>query len=452
MLKFRNMLTLRAAVLLCVLQAANLSAMALLYRHHLNTDVAAKQAVVFAKEIDNIRTDLELIPPETRAQWLRRFNDGGTVSLERLPTGAIIDHPLSSGYLETAQASLRRNRGDDIRVGVVQNADPALILDFNAQGARYRLKLPGAGLTSLGAWAGAWITLSSGLIVLIVVLFVISQVNRPLRRTAAALRQSADQLTEIQMPATAPAEFRIFADRFNALARRLRAQEKERSLLLSGVSHDLRAPLTRIRMNAEIVDDLAPGKGGRILRDSESMRHIIDQFLDHQRGVNPGLARPTDVRSLIETKVNQHLDIGQDVRYVECCEATLTLDPTALERILDNLIDNAVDYGEIPIEIRTRIEGSSLAISVRDHGPGIAQDQVARLLQPFERLDESRSAHGHCGLGLSIVDRLVKQLKGRLVLRNHDEGGLLVSIHLPLEAAASREDAADGSTSALRAS
>ncbi len=438
MSRIRLSIVLRAAGLLILLLTANVFATWMLYRNHLNKVVAPQTASIFAAEIGNLRTDLDLVPPEKREEWFRRYNARPDVRIERLPDGVPIrDEPAVNRYMEVFERNLRADAGDDIRVTTQHDASQYIMkFDFNAAGGRYRLTIPTIGIGALEMWSVANVVVCNGIIIVIVVLFVLRQINRPLRRAAAALGRSADQLAEIDMPGSAPEEFQVFAARFNGLARRLRAQERERSVLLAGVSHDLRAPLTRIRVNAEIIDEDDPGKAARILRDSDSMRHIIDQFINHQRGVNPELATRLNLRAAVGEVVNSYRDTGVDIHLVAPGNATVIADPIAIERILSNLIGNAIAYGKPPFEVQLAVEREVARLIVLDHGPGVAESEISRLIKPFERLDDARTAVGHCGLGLAIVDRLARQLDGSFAIENLRPNGLRAIVILPLAPAA----------------
>jgi two-component system osmolarity sensor histidine kinase EnvZ len=433
MFQIPGRLVFRTVVLLCALLAMNTLLLFAMYKAHLRTVVAPREGEVLGDLILFLRSDIERVPGAELQQWLDRFDSYKSISVTRLPGGtAPVDHPGLSAIMLAFEASLRQRAGDDIRLDLQKSgADSVVWIDFNAAGRRYRLAFPGNGVAAPRVWPLFWIIISSGLIVSLVVVFVVTQINRPLKRSATALAESADQLSEITMPPSAPEEFRAFAERFNYLAQRLRMQEHERTLLMAGVSHDLRAPLTRIRVNAEMIDDKNPGMVGSILRDSDSMSHIINQFLDHQRGVNPRLVGRIDICPLVESLVKRFCGAGHDVRLTGITTANVVADPTALERILGNLIDNAVTYGEEPVEVQIAVEDQTVLIEVRDHGPGIAEAEIARLCRPFERLDPARGNLGHCGLGLAIVDRLVKQLNGAVTFRNHLEGGLRAVVKLP---------------------
>jgi two-component system osmolarity sensor histidine kinase EnvZ len=436
-LKLPGPLTLRLALLLCLLLGFNSFVFRELHIQRLRNTVAPKMAESVAAMVDDIRTALLLIPEADRHLWFERFNSHHIVKLEEIPAGAPSEADGANNPFQTIfLADLRRLEGKEVAIGV-HDGPPhrVLVVEFDAQGRRYRLSMPGAAIEVDSIWPLAWLIFSNLLILFSGIAFAIWQIHRPLRRGAAALERSARNLAPIAMPNSAPTEFRIFAQRFNELAGRLQAQERERALLLASVSHDLRAPLTRIRLHAELLDD-DESTGAHILSDADSMRRVIDQFLDYQRSSNQLLATRIDVSAVVTDVIRRYLDLGNRIQLQSAEAAVIFADPSALERILSNLIDNAFSHGTGPVELSIAVTGSTVRVSVRDHGPGIDMSEVDRLLQPFERFDKARSRQGHCGLGLSIVNRLLKELGGTLTLSNHPQGGLLAAMDIPLIVAA----------------
>ncbi|WP_428311383.1 ATP-binding protein [Hydrocarboniphaga sp.] len=378
--------------------------------------------------VHSLREDLQRLPPEQRAAWIAQRNASGDLQLERdYAPGANAPHTPRLLLARALEQQLRDSLGADVAVSVRYRPTRALRLGFSVAGERYAVNVPLSrsqrGLPLLA------LLISLGGLLWAALAFVIWQVNRPLRQVTAALALSRERVEPLTMPAGTPAEFRGFADQYNAMAGRLAAQEQERRLLLAGISHDLRAPLTRLRLRAELLDDTAAAAG--LVRDTESMRRIIDQFLDYHRDLR--ITPRVDVAALLARVVHSFDGLGHAVA-ASGIEAPLyaATDALALERVLGNLIDNALAHGAPPVEVQLRREASTLHLRVLDHGPGIADHEIARLLRPFERLDSARSAQGHCGLGLAIVARLVEQLHGNLLVSNAKGGGLSVTVELPL--------------------
>jgi signal transduction histidine kinase len=419
----------RLAIAMFLLLCANLMIFLSLYLKHLRGVVAPQMAHSIGGNIVGLRVGLEIMTPEQRRLWFEQFGTGTDVSLQQISPSTVV-RPPPTPFLRRLEAELRPRLGDDTRLSTETTPNAPVHVYFSAGPNRYRLSMPSIALEVGSAWPLAWLLLSTALIIWLGVLFTVWQVRRPLQRSAESLMHNANQLTEIEMPASAPQEFRVFAERFNALVHRLAAQEHERALVLAGVSHDLRAPLTRVRMRAELLEE--PISAASFIRDTESMRRIVDQFLDYQRSSAPSVTRIIDAGIVVESIVLRYRDLGKAIEFRRTTSGAIKADPGALERVVDNLVDNALKHGREPVEIDVSQEGSNVLLSVRDHGIGIPPDQIERALRPFERLDTARSAQGHCGLGLSIVRRLIERIGGQFEIGNHANGGLLVVMRFPV--------------------
>jgi protein-histidine pros-kinase len=202
-----------------------------------------------------------------------------------------------------------------------------------------------------------------------------------------------------------------------------------RALLVAAISHDLRTPLTRIRMR------LAAGEGdplvARSIADIHEMDDLIESALEVFRG--PGheeAAQVTDVLALVQSLVDDLADLGQPVSVLGV-PALARVHPAALRRVVGNLVNNALRYG-VRAEVLVEAHGPDVQIVVDDFGPGIPQAQLEAVMQPFFRLESSRNrATGGSGLGLYIARDLVTRQGGTLTLANREEGGLRATITLP---------------------
>jgi signal transduction histidine kinase len=224
-------------------------------------------------------------------------------------------------------------------------------------------------------------------------------------------------------------EVREAARVFNDMARQLDAQFKGRGLLIAAISHDLRTPLTRMRMRLESMQHEPAAE--RCIADVREMNELIDSALEMFRG--EGYAEPprsTDVYALVQALGDDLVEQGHDVS-VEGMPAIVPVQPAALRRALANLLANAVRYGE-RADVRVLRDETGVTVLVEDSGPGIPQDQLDAVFEPFYRVDSSRSrSTGGTGLGLYIARDLVRRQGGRLALANRAEGGLRAAVFLP---------------------
>ena len=265
-------------------------------------------------------------------------------------------------------------------------------------------------------------------ITVIFALFAAWQLQRPVRDMAAAAEQLATHRVRTQVKERGPLELRQLTERFNRMSQDIVQTDRERNTMLAGIAHDLKTPLARLRLRAEMLDDVQMSEG--ITRDAESMTRIVDQFLLFARGVElDSAASPVEAR--IPALIAPFLDQGYAIELDLQAGPGFKLRQTYLERIVNNLLDNAVTYGRAPLAIRTSQDASGWRLIIEDSGPGIPNEDINRIVRPFVRLDPARGGNAHCGLGLAIVDKLTQQLGGRVSFSNRASGGLQVTLMFP---------------------
>ncbi|MCB1340798.1 MAG: two-component sensor histidine kinase [Pseudooceanicola sp.] len=250
---------------------------------------------------------------------------------------------------------------------------------------------------------------------------------RPITRLAAAAQAFGRGQVVPYWPAGAT-EVRAAGRAFLDMRARIERQIEQRTLMLSGVSHDLRTPLTRMKLELAMLE---PEAVGPMIRDVDEMQRLIDEFLDFARGVSEGEVVATDPKALVQDVVDGFVRSGRQVAVVASeGEGQVMLRPTAIRRALENLIGNAVQYGT-RAEVSVALTERSLRLRVEDDGPGIPADQRAEAVKPFARLDQSRNQNrgGGVGLGLAIVSDIARAHGGVLRLAESERlGGLRVDI------------------------
>ncbi|MFM0195833.1 ATP-binding protein [Paraburkholderia strydomiana] len=278
--------------------------------------------------------------------------------------------------------------------------------------------------------ARRFISASAMMLVFAVILALIGawHLQRPLHRLAIAAREFRLGHRAPVVPASGPREVKGLIDDFNQMVHALAQAEQERAVMLAGVAHDLRAPITRMQVRADLLPDEANRSG--FLRDAESLSRIVTQFLDFARE-SADRSPPTSVDAHCRRHYGDSLEDDALVRLDLQAGDGFGLPLVDLDRILTNLIENALTYGEPPVEISTSRHNGHYTLTVRDHGGGIPGGQLERALQPFVRLDEARSGDAHCGLGLAIVRRLVRYNGGVFHADNAADGGFVVSMTFP---------------------
>jgi two-component system, OmpR family, osmolarity sensor histidine kinase EnvZ len=264
-------------------------------------------------------------------------------------------------------------------------------------------------------------------------------INRPLKRLSFAASRvrdgdfNASQLNE----SVATSEIRQVNIGFNRMAQKLSKIEHDRALMLAGISHDLRTPLARLRLETEMsVDNLEARE--HMAADIEQVNAIIDKFLDYAR---PDHLEPSRV-SLNEVMEAAIFAMGNPPDVIIKCvipENTVVMgDAVELHRVFSNLLENAQRYGKDPvtavvrIDIAAKVKDGAVLIKLRDHGRGVSPEMLEQLTQPFFRGDASRSSATGTGLGLSIVERAIARMGGRFALANSSTGGLSAHMKLPL--------------------
>ena len=274
----------------------------------------------------------------------------------------------------------------------------------------------------------AWI-IGVPLMAITAIIILVRQLNRPLKRLElAALRVAKGQHSTMLETRRGPSEIRAVNAAFNQMTYDIQQATKDRTVMLAGISHDLRTPLTRLRLTAEIMADKDLAEG--MILDIQDMDEILEQFISFMRDGSDETSELIDVNQILSEVAAQFAAQTQIEFHPEPLPEIL-IRRLAIKRMVGNLVNNALRYGQAPIVLSAMEGRQHLIISVRDHGHGVVESQIPDLLQPFVRGDSARTTQG-TGLGLAIVSRIVKMHKGTLDIRNHPEGGLEVSVSLPL--------------------
>jgi signal transduction histidine kinase len=271
------------------------------------------------------------------------------------------------------------------------------------------------------------ITLS---IVTVVVMIAVRQATKPLQQLARAADTLGRDLDAPPLAEEGPTETRRAAQAFNRMQERIKRLVDERARALAAVSHDLRTPLTRLRLRAELVDD--EKLRNQMATDLDAMAAMIEATLGYLRGLQDSeVARPIDINALLASMAEDALVLGRMISIEGQALTPYTGRLSALRRALQNLIDNAIKYGS-RAHIRIVDNGTELRIIVEDEGPGIPPAELARVTEPYYRPDASRNSEtGGVGLGLSIVKDIALMHGGELLLEIRPGGGLCVTLTLP---------------------
>ncbi|MDB5814949.1 MAG: two-component sensor histidine kinase [Rhodocyclales bacterium] len=341
-----------------------------------------------------------------------------------------------SDLIRNLARELRQRLGPETRLASAIDARPgfyiSFILDPEAPEDQYWLMIP-AERISRGGVAG-WIGwgIATGLLSLLGAYLLVFGITRPLKALEHAARTVGRGELPPPLDEKGPEEIVAVANAFNQMSRDLTQLESDRALILAGVSHDLRTPLSRLRLGIELSGATAEDVTA-MSADIDEMDRIIGQFLDFARDAQAEVAGACDLCAFLRDIADAYTRRGLQVDLACTAVAPQILRTQSMRRAVTNLIDNAWRYaGEgKPIDLHLTTRGQDVCIEVADRGPGIPPDQVERLKRPFTRLEEARSNVHGSGLGLAIVERIVRLHNGRLDLLPRPGGGLLVRISLP---------------------
>ena len=354
----------------------------------------------------------------------------------REPSDTYLSYDTDSLTRSVSQR-LKARLGEDTIVAREVNGTPGLWVGFTIDGDPYWLLTDPSrlGIVTGKTWL-IWLATGAGLS-LAGAAIIARLINNPLKKLSfAASRVREGDFSSSKLNETvATSEIREVNIGFNRMAQRLSKIEQDRALMLAGISHDLRTPLARLRLETEMsVDD--PQAREHMAADIDQVNAIIDKFLDY--------ARPDQIKSE-SVNLNQVVDaaifsLGNDPNLAVTTRIppdTMVMgDAVELQRIFTNLMENAQRYGREPItgvcrvEIAAKAKDNWILVKLRDHGKGVPPELLPQLTQPFFRGDASRSSAKGTGLGLAIVERAVQRLGGRFALANSSTGGLAAHMKL----------------------
>ncbi|MCL1047072.1 two-component system sensor histidine kinase EnvZ [Shewanella sp. 1_MG-2023] len=258
------------------------------------------------------------------------------------------------------------------------------------------------------------------------------RLNRPLKRLQrAAFSVSKGEFPE-PLPLSGSSEIVEVTHAFNQMSHSMKQLEQDRALLMAGISHDLRTPLTRIRLASEMMVDEDQYLKDGIVTDIEDMDDIINQFIAYVRHDQESARELNDINRLIQ-EINQqemHREGNIELNLQDC--PLVPFQSVAIKRVLSNLVENGFRYGNGLIKISSYQTAKGVSFIIEDNGPGINEAEIEKLFQPFTQGDSARGSVGS-GLGLAIVKRIIDRHHGKIELKNRPEGGLRAQVWLPIE-------------------
>ena len=289
----------------------------------------------------------------------------------------------------------------------------------------------------LAAFRPFWMTqffaiiLVTTLVVLAISVWAVRRATQPLSMFARAAERLGLDMNAPALAEEGPKEVRSVAHAFNQMQRRLQSFVRDRTQMLAAISHDLRTPITRLRLRAELIED--PEQQKKILKDLEDIETMVSATLEFARDDFAQEQRTAiDLAVLLQSVCDEAEDAGATISYDGPSHLPFAGRPIALKRAFANLVGNAVKYGE-RAKVELKAHPRALEVSVIDDGPGIPQEELERVFEPFYRVEASRNRDtGGVGLGLAVVRSAVRAHGGDVELTNRSEGGLRVTVILPL--------------------
>lgn len=345
---------------------------------------------------------------------------------------------LSSGLSEATHLVYRSKEmskllNGDAELRLTQGGDEYIFWIRPPQAPHHWIRIPLSGLEEANFSPLTVVLMFLGLLSVIGGWLFVRQINRPLK----ALQKAAQDVGrgEFPQPLTELGTTEIVAvtQAFNHMSRGIKQLEEDRNLLMAGISHDLRTPLTRIRLAAEMMSEQDEFLKDGIEGDIDDMNSIIDQFIDYIRHNSKDKAEPSNLNYLINDVMQTELISGRQIKFSEQELPEIPLRFVAMKRAVANIIQNALRYSDSDIDITTGIsdDKNTVYFCVCDSGPGIPEDEIERLFQPFTQGDKARGTEGS-GLGLAIIKKIVNTHGGDIQLTNREEGGLCAKVLLPI--------------------
>lgn len=374
-----------------------------------------------------------------RAYWAADPEDRAEIAqaaeLVQVPAEQVPASEQHWPYSEIFQRQMQSELGSDTQVRVRASNPPALWVQAPALGPDWvRVPLYPHPLRGQRIWSVLGWFLGIGLLSTAAAWIFVRQLNAPLRRLVFAARQLG-QGHSVRLPVSdTPSEMTAVYRAFNQMAEDVEQAARERELMLAGVSHDLRTPLTRLRLSLELLHSDTE-LTEEMVRDIEDMDAILDQFLAFIRDGRDEPLETLVLGELIGEVVMPYNQAQEQVRVFLDEVPPLQLRRVSMKRLLSNLIENALRHGGPAVEVVASVNRDSAApyvvLSVCDRGPGIAAEELEHIFNPFIRGDRARGGSG-TGLGLAIVRRIAALHGGSVELRNRQGGGVEARVCLPL--------------------
>ncbi len=421
----------RTVILIGVLLVLSLASWLALFALSEREPRARQIATRVSAVVNLTQSALLAAQPEKRLALLEELSQKEGVRIFPMePEEAALPLP-ESPMLRLIAREIQKRLGPDTLIVGDESDEEALWVSFSLGPDDYWLVLPHtrikrglpwqwlgwAGLTLLLAFAGGWA--------------LVKKINRPLRHAAQAASKIGCGHFDEKLDESGPEEISALAKAFNIMGGNLSVMERNRALMLAGISHDLRTPLSRLRLSVEMsVSDTSEQTA--MIRDLDDMEMLTRQFLDFAKTDSQEKPTLTDLDAMTRKIAEEYAQRGHNIG-ITGSAGSANIRPHAMKRALVNLLENALNYASGPAQLLLSNKNGNISLTVIDSGKGLPDSELEAVKDPFYRGEAARTGAKGSGLGLAIVSRIAELHGGSLLLRNRPEGGLAATIKLPAQ-------------------
>lgn len=385
-------------------------------------------ATFLANQIATINTILTQLPAESRQSYIQQVNGQQNPPADHPHKHHVLPGPSELGmFLDQLKADLPPG----MTVRWQGRPEPILWFKLDMAGQPYWISMPVTRtMHNEGLWSSVILSLILSFIALAVVYAIHRRVNRPLSTLAATAKQVGLGDWPAPLPLEGPSEIRSVSESFNHMIDRLADLETKRATVLAGISHDIRTPLTKLRLTLAMSPSPTQQTQQDLNRYFNDIDRILQQFIDFARGSVDEAMQPGQLNDLITALTADFAGLGHEFALGLSPLPKVMYRPIAMMRLLMNLMDNAVKYGKQGLEVVSWQDMEWMHIAVRDRGAALQTDNFTDLKLPFQR--GSHHSTPGSGLGLAIAEQIARQHHGSLTLTPRDGGGMEAHLSIPV--------------------
>lgn len=403
------------------------------YQRALDRELSRAHEASLAERLVSIKRSVAAAPPDQREALAHELSSGPVEAHWSLSKGAVAGGPgvaAWSGLYSQIRTLAGYSERGDVVLGTSADQHVALLSLRLSDGSWLNVSLFAASHAHTSSRGTLLSTSLMAVGILLLSLLLARWLTRPIREIAGAVTRLSPEDAASAVPESGPREVRHLARAFNDMSQRIADLIKRRTQALAAVSHDMRTPLTRLRLRLDDVPNADLQKA--MAADIDEMEQMVEATLSYMNGNKPDEpVRAIDLVALLDTIVNDARDMGHDAELQGIAHVVVNTRMIGTKRAFTNLISNGLRYGT-QVRVGVHRRDAEVVVVIDDNGPGIPADKLDLVLEPFVRLEDSRNvATGGVGLGLTIAKSNIEANGGRLVLANGADGGLSATVILP---------------------